>query len=71
MKFRRRRLECDTDKIPGCTNSSCAAAYLAGVNVIMAPDGWRGLYENTVKQVQSGEIPMARLDEAVSRILHA
>jgi beta-glucosidase len=56
-------------QLAGCTNTSCAAAYLAGVDMIMAPDGWRGLYENTVKQVQSGEIPMARLDEAVSRIL--
>ena len=56
-------------QLAGCTNTSCAAAYLAGIDMIMAPDGWRGLYENTVKQVQSGEIPMARLDEAVSRIL--
>ncbi len=56
-------------QLSGCTNSSCAAAYLAGIDMIMAPDGWRGLYENTLKQVQSGEIPMARMDEAVSRIL--
>jgi beta-glucosidase len=56
-------------QVQGCTNTSCAAAYLAGIDMIMAPDGWRGLYENTLKQVQSGELPMARLDEAVSRIL--
>src|SRR5207248_1508571 len=35
----------------------------------MAPDTWKGLYTNTLMQVQSGAIPMARLDEAVTRIL--
>ncbi len=35
----------------------------------MAPDSWRGLYVNTLAQARSGEITMARLDEAVSRIL--
>lgn len=56
-------------QVPGCTYTSCAAAYDAGVDVIMAPDNWRGLYANTLAQAASGEIPMARLDEAVSRIL--
>jgi beta-glucosidase len=37
--------------------------------MFMAPDSWKGLYENTLKQVRSGEIPMARLDDAVRRIL--
>ena len=35
----------------------------------MAPDSWKGLYENTLAQARSGEIPMARLDDAVRRIL--
>jgi beta-glucosidase len=56
-------------EVPGCTATHCAAAYNAGVDVIMAPDTWRGLYNNTLAQVRSGEISMARLDEAVSRIL--
>jgi beta-glucosidase len=35
----------------------------------MAPDSWKGLYANTLAQVRSGEIPLARLDDAVRRIL--
>ena len=56
-------------QVPGCTNTCCAAAINAGVDMFMAPDSWRGLYDNTLAQVQSGEIPMARLDDAVRRIL--
>ena len=56
-------------QVPGCTATSCAAAFNAGVDMFMAPESWRGLYENTLAQVRSGEISMARLDEAVGRIL--
>jgi beta-glucosidase len=56
-------------QIPGCTGSRCPAAFLAGIDMFMAPDTWKGLYANMVEEVRSGEIPMARLDEAVSRIL--
>jgi beta-glucosidase len=56
-------------QLPGCTNESCAAAFNAGIDMFMAPDSWRPLFENTLAQVQSGEIPMERLDEAVRRIL--
>ena len=56
-------------QVPGCTNTSCAAAMNAGVDMFMAPDSWKGLYENTLKQVRSGEIPASRLDDAVRRIL--
>ena len=37
--------------------------------MFMAPDSWRELYANTLAQVRSGQIPQARLDEAVRRIL--
>lgn len=56
-------------QVPGCTGSSCPTAFLAGIDMFMAPDTWKGLYTNTLMQVQSGVIPMARLDEAVTRIL--
>ncbi|NBB52490.1 1,4-beta-D-glucan glucohydrolase [Rhizobium sp. CRIBSB] len=58
-------------QLPGCTNESCALAFNAGVDMFMAPDSWKPLYENTLAQVRSGEISMARLDEAVRRILRA
>lgn len=56
-------------QLPGCTNDSCAAAINAGVDLIMVPTDWRAMYLNTLAQVRRGEISMARLDEAVSRIL--
>lgn len=56
-------------QLPGCANDNCAAAFNAGVDMLMAPDSWRGYYDNALKQVASGEISMARLDDAVTRIL--
>jgi beta-glucosidase len=56
-------------QLPGCTPVSCAAALNAGLDVLMAPDGWRELHERTLEQVRSGEITGARLDEAVRRVL--
>jgi len=56
-------------QIEGCTNDKCPQALNAGLDMYMAPDSWRGLYENTVKQVKDGTIPKERLDDAVTRIL--
>lgn len=56
-------------QVEGCTNESCPQSINAGVDMFMAPDSWRGLYENTLKQVRSGEISTERLDDAVRRIL--
>ena len=58
-------------QIDGCTNEDCPEALIAGIDMYMAPDSWKGLYENTLAQVKSGEIPMARLDDAVRRVLRA
>ncbi|WP_374469990.1 exo 1,3/1,4-beta-D-glucan glucohydrolase [Phenylobacterium sp.] len=56
-------------QVTGCSNESCPQAINAGIDMLMAPDSWKGLYRNTLAQVRSGEIPMARLDDAVRRIL--
>lgn len=56
-------------QLPGCTTTDCAAALLAGIDMFMAPDSWKGLYASTLAEVKSGVIPMARLDQAVGRIL--
>jgi beta-glucosidase len=56
-------------QVPGCTNDNCPQAINAGLDMYMAPDSWRGLYENLVKQVKDGTVPMERLDDAVTRIL--
>ena len=56
-------------QVPGCSNTDCPTSINAGLDMFMAPDSWKGLYENTLKEVQSGVIPMSRLDDAVRRIL--
>jgi len=56
-------------QIEGCTNASCAQAVNAGVDLFMVPEDWKAFQSNTVSQVKSGEIPMARVDDAVRRIL--
>lgn len=56
-------------QLPGCTTTDCPEALLAGVDMYMASDSWRGLRETLLAQARSGEIPMARLDDAVRRIL--
>jgi len=55
--------------VPGCTAVSCPQSVNAGVDMIMIGDGWKQLYGNLVNQASSGRIPMARIDEAVARIL--
>jgi beta-glucosidase len=57
------------EEIPGCTKYSCAATALAGLDMYMAPDSWREIYRNTLEQARAGTIPMARIDDAVRRIL--
>jgi beta-glucosidase len=56
-------------QIPGCTATDCAATFNAGLDMAMAPDSWKGLYESTIAHVKDGTIPMARIDDAVRRIL--
>ncbi|MDH5259304.1 MAG: glycoside hydrolase family 3 protein, partial [Gammaproteobacteria bacterium] len=56
-------------QVPGCTNTDCPQSLNAGVDMLMAPDSWKGLYESTLEHVKSGTIPMTRLDDAVRRIL--
>ena len=58
-------------QIKGCTNTDCAQTFIAGLDMPMAPDSWKGLYESTLAHVTSGAIPMARLDDAVRRILRS
>lgn len=55
--------------VDGCSVDSCAAAINAGLDMFMTPSDWKPLYKNTLSQVKSGEIPMARVDDAVRRIL--
>jgi beta-glucosidase len=56
-------------QVPGCTNASCPQSINAGVDMVMVPDDWKAFIANTVAQVKGGQIPMARIDDAVTRIL--
>lgn len=56
-------------EIPGCTATDCVAALNAGLDMYMAPDSWRGLYDSLLRHAKSGQLDVARLDEAVLRIL--
>ncbi len=56
-------------QVAGCTPKNCPQAANAGLDMYMAPDSWKELYANTLAQAKSGEIPMARIDDAVRRIL--
>ena len=56
-------------QIPGCTNDDCPATFTAGLDMAMAPDSWKGMYETTLAAAKDGTLSMARLDDAVRRIL--
>ena len=56
-------------QVAGCTNTDCPRSLLAGLDIYMVPDDWKGLYETLIDQVRDGTIPVPVLDEAVSRIL--
>ncbi|HWW69653.1 MAG TPA: glycoside hydrolase family 3 N-terminal domain-containing protein [Duganella sp.] len=56
-------------EVPGCANDSCPQSINAGVDMVMVPEHWKTFIANTIAQVEKGEIPMARIDDAVTRIL--
>jgi beta-glucosidase len=56
-------------QIPGCSNADCAQAFNAGLDIFNAPQDWKALHGNLVREVNDGTIPMSRLDDAVRRIL--
>lgn len=58
-------------QLPGCSNASCPQAIDAGIDMVMVPDDWKAFIANTIQQVMDGEIPLARIDDAVFRIVRA
>ena len=56
-------------QVPGCINTDCPQSLNAGLDMYMAPDSWKGLYESTLQHVKDGNITIERLDDAVRRIL--
>ncbi|MBW6529241.1 exo 1,3/1,4-beta-D-glucan glucohydrolase [Sphingomonas sp. RRHST34] len=56
-------------QVPGCTNTDCPATFAAGLDMAMAPDSWKGMFDTTLAAVKAGKLPMTRVDDAVRRIL--
>lgn len=56
-------------QLPGCTVTDCPATFNAGLDLAMAPDSWKGLFNSTLRHVQRGTISTARVDDAVRRVL--
>ncbi len=56
-------------RVPGCSPTACAASIAAGLDMFMGPASWKGLYASTLAAARSGTLPLARLDDAVRRIL--
>jgi beta-glucosidase len=58
-------------QIPGCTNARCAQAINAGIDMFMVPykTDWPNFIAQTMDLVNTGEVPMSRINDAVMRIL--
>ena len=56
-------------QVEGCTPDNCLRTFTAGLDMAMAPDSWKGLWENTLAQAKDGRLPQTVLDDAVRRIL--
>ncbi len=56
-------------QIPGCTVTDCLPALEAGVDMFMVPEDWREFRATMLEHARNGRVPMARLDDAVRRIL--
>jgi beta-glucosidase len=57
------------DEVQSCSKDRCAQAVNAGIDLFMVPEQWHAFIQNTAAQVRNGDIPEARIDDAVTRIL--
>ena len=57
------------EELPGTFDDQIVASVNAGVDMLMQPDNFADAFARLRRLVQAGKIPMARVDEAVRRIL--
>lgn len=57
------------EQVPGCTVDHCPQAINAGIDLFMVSENWKQFIANTIADVRAGTVPMARIDDAVRRIL--
>ena len=56
-------------QVQGCSDTSCAKAINAGIDMVMVPTQWLAFRNNLIDQVETGQVSEARIDEAVTRII--
>jgi beta-glucosidase len=58
-------------ELPGTYPEQVKAGVMAGIDMFMEPNSYKEFIETLVKEVEAGEVPESRIDDAVSRILKA
>jgi beta-glucosidase len=56
-------------QVQGCSDTSCAQAINAGIDMVMVPTQWLAFRNNLISQVEANQVSEARIDEAVTRII--
>jgi beta-glucosidase len=57
------------DQLPGDYRSDIKESINAGMDMVMVPSNYREFFRTLKSLVESGDVPMARIDDAVLRIL--
>jgi beta-glucosidase len=57
------------DQLPGDYRSDIKESINAGMDMVMVPSNYREFFNTLKSLVEAGEVPMARIDDAVLRIL--
>jgi beta-glucosidase len=57
------------NQLPGSYDEQVAAAINAGIDMVMVPTNYRDFITTMTELVGAGKIPLARIDDAVTRIL--
>ncbi len=57
------------DQFPGDYRSDVRTSINSGLDMIMVPDRYREFFQTLKSLVESGEVPISRIDDAVRRIL--
>jgi beta-glucosidase len=59
------------DELPGDYRSDIKQSINAGMDMVMVPKKYREFFTTLKQLVEKGEVPLARIDDAVTRILRA
>ena len=57
------------DELPGDYKAQVAESINAGMDMVMVPERYREFFETLKRNVSEGKVPMARIEDAVTRIL--